>query len=497
MNRFCRHWLPVMLVLLMLAGALSACGTKGNDSTTTTKNDNTATSPSTDNGEDNPYDENGYLKDSLPERYNFDSDFVIYSWEDQKMWEWSTEEEKNTDDRVASALFTRQQRVEDRFGITIKMVYQPGSWSVRGQFIQTLANSVNTNQHEFDLVGQYTPASGIGATQGLYTNLKDVDNLNLEKPWWPESISRTCTVGDQLFFVTGDITPTLIRNLQCMFVNLDMFDALSLKDYTDGRSIYDVVRDGDWTLEMLKTLAIGRVGNAEDTYGLTIASGVSADPFFYGGGFTLVDNTDGILTLSESLKSQALYSYFDEVKKLFIGAYSDVAVAGEEPFTARKAIFEAATFTSAQTFTKEGLHFSVLPQPKLNKDQTNYATCASFWVTMYSVPVDADNMFMSGMILEALGSEAYRSVTDEIYYNVFQKRYSSSDNVDSAAMYDELSASVVFDTARFFTDFLGMYAAFRGGVNDSSDPNGSWSTIYSGNKDAWNLKINSLYGKVG
>lgn len=497
MTRFCKHWLPILLVLLMLAGALSACKSQGNSGTTTTNRTNSTSEPSSDNGDDGEdTDVNGYLNDSLPKTYNFDSDFVIYSWEDQKTWEWTTDTDKNPNDRVASALFKRQAHVEDRFGVTIKLIYQPGSWSARNQFIKTLANSVNTNQHEYDLVGQYTPAAGIGATQGLYANLNEVENLNLEKPWWPSSISRTCTVGDKLLFVTGDITPTLIRNIQCMFVNLDMYDALSLSDYTDGRSIYDVVREGDWTLEMLKTLAIGRVGNTENTYGMTIASGVSADPFFYGGGFTLVENTDGVLTLSDSLKSEALYGYFDEVKKMFIGAYSDIAMEGEDPFTERRAIFEAATFTSAQTFTEKGLRFSVLPQPKLNKDQLNYATCASFWVTMYSVPVDADSTFMSGMILEALGSEAYRTVTDELYYEVFQKRYSASDNVDSAAMYDYLSGSVVFDAARFFTDYLGMYAAFRGGVNDSSDPNGSWSTIYSGNKDAWNLKINSLYSKV-
>ena len=157
MTRFCKHWLPILLVLLMLAGALSACKSQGNSGTTTTNRNHSTSEPSSDNGDDGEdTDENGYLNDSLPKTYNFDSDFVIYSWEDQKTWEWTTDTDKNPNDRVASALFKRQAHVEDRFGVTIKLIYQPGSWSARNQFIKTLANSVNTNQHEYDLVGQYT-----------------------------------------------------------------------------------------------------------------------------------------------------------------------------------------------------------------------------------------------------------------------------------------------------------------------------------------------------
>ena len=108
MTRFCKHWLPILLVLLMLAGALSACKSQGNSGTTTTNRTNSTSEPSSDNGDDGEdTDVNGYLNDSLPKTYNFDSDFVIYSWEDQKTWEWTTDTDKNPNDRVVQAAGAR------------------------------------------------------------------------------------------------------------------------------------------------------------------------------------------------------------------------------------------------------------------------------------------------------------------------------------------------------------------------------------------------------
>ena len=64
-------------------------------------------------------------------------------------------------------------------------------------------------------------------------------------------------------------------------------------------------------------------------------------------------------------------------------------------------------------------------------------------------------------------------------------------------MFDIVSDSVVFDTARFFADELHMFGVFRQGVNDTSDPNGSWASIYGGLHTSWEQKIADIYGKIG
>ena len=130
--------------------------------------------------------------------------------------------------------------------------------------------------------------------------------------------------------------------------------------------------------------------------------------------------------------------------------------------------------------------------PKLNTDQDRYYTIANFWVTLYSIPVDAKNDELSAMIMEGLASEAYRSVTDVIYFDMFAARFMQTP--EKAEMLDMVSDSVVFDSARMFPDFLGsIWSAFRSGVTKTD----SWTTIYGGAAEGWKLKADSLFATLG
>ena len=151
---FLWRFLTVVFVLSVL---LTSCVRKpkkpvGEDTTTT---DIEETGPR--------FDANGYLMDDLPEKVNLDREFNIYSWQDQKHWDWYDEEVYPTN-LVDIVLYKRQSNIQDRFGITLNRVYQPGTWDNRNAFITTLANSVKFNDGLYDLVSQYTPCAGIGAT---------------------------------------------------------------------------------------------------------------------------------------------------------------------------------------------------------------------------------------------------------------------------------------------------------------------------------------------
>ena len=160
----------LLLAVFMLTLMFSACNQEPENPADSGTSENTEQPNETNDR----FDENGYLRDDLPETYDFDDEFVIYTWQDQKAWEW-VESGTLAKTSVEKVLYERQQNVEERFGVEISLVYMPGSWDSRHTFIQTLANHVNQNDHAFDLVGQYTPAAGVGALQGLY---QDLNNLH-------------------------------------------------------------------------------------------------------------------------------------------------------------------------------------------------------------------------------------------------------------------------------------------------------------------------------
>ena len=451
----------------------------------------------TDTEEIEETDENGYLVDGLPETYDWKGkQFTVFTWDEMDHWEWC-EELTDKSGTVDYALYKRMKSVEDRFKIKFKIVREAGKYDKRTDFVSKLYDSISTGQKTYDLVGQYTQAAGGAATQNLYVDLNSVDYLDLSKPWWPSSISETTTIGDKLYFTTGDITPTLIRNIHCMYVNEAIYESEKIGEtFAQGRSMYEVVKDGDWTLELLMQMGIGTVGDAGDTIGISFANDVSADAYYFGADFRLLDNDNGILTISDDLVSVDLINVYEKIQKMYSGQFADVKIeSGDHDFKFREGnvLFTASTIAEAQTYTDKELEYSILPMPMRDKDQEGgYKTVANFWVTMYSIPVDVENTDFSGMIMEALASEAYRSVTDVIYYDVFAARF--TEDIYGAELLDIVSDSVVFDSGRMFPDFIGnIWAAFRIGVVGSD----AWTTIYANNSQAWSIKIESLYTLLG
>lgn len=481
----------LLTVVFALSVLLTSCAGKRNRPNDSTERDTTEHTEETTLR----FDENGYLMDDLPEQVNLDREFTIYSWQDQKHWEWYDDEVFPTSlvDRV---LYKRQSNVEERFGITLKRIYQPGSWDFRNSFITTLANSVKFHDGLYDLVSQYTPCAGIGATQNLYADLNGMDYLDLSKPWWPSKLLSSAAIGNRLYFVSGDITPTMIRNVHCTYANINYYEQYQLADLVGGRTIYEVVRDYDWTLETFKLLALDKVADdGGEMYGLSFTNNVQADAFFFGGGFKLLENNNGILKVSSELSKQPISDWFDQVQDLFSGGRYDVIIKSDAIFLNNQSIFHSGALSASQNFAQQGVKFTVLPMPMRNSEQEQYYTCASFWVGMYSIPVDAKNASESAMILEALASEGYRTITDEIYYTLFQIRYNSTDNRDSAEMFDIVSDSIVFDTARSFPDYLqSMFAAFRSGVSDKTS---SWGAVYGSDHRAWEANATSLFAILG
>jgi len=142
--------------------------------------------------------------------------------------------------------------------------------------------------------------------------------------------------------------------------------------------------------------------------------------------------------------------------------------------------------------------YTALPMPKCDADQENYYSTNTFWMTMYSIPVDVPDEDFAGMILEGLASESYRTVKDAVYYDYYQARYTGSDDVDSVKMFDLITSSIVFDTARMFPDGLpSMFSAFRSGVRDDAKSKTSWNTIYARDIDDWKQYCEDLFALIG
>ena len=490
----------LFMAILMLALCFASCATtpvEGNDVTT---EGNASTEPpvaaTTETPETTyPVDENGYELDRLPELNYNGEEFVIFTWSNQVKWEWN-EDDTTNGDKIHDAIFNRQVRTEERLGIEIVITKQTGDWSNRNSFITTVEANVESGQNDaFDLVGQYTPAAPIGAMKNLYLDLSEIEHLDWERPWWPSDIQESCHINNNVYFITGDITGTLVRNIHAIICNLDLAENHQLPN------VYELVNNMEWTMDKFAELSLGTIqginADGSSAYSVTFPNNVEYDSLFYGAGFRFVDHdAEGKLVMSEELGGERLETWFQTCRSfLFDNADVEIlAINAANGFTSGNVLFHCGGISDVQNSLQDvNFDFAVLPFPLYDKNQEEYYTITSYWVSMYSIPTNAPDPTMSAAVLECLSSYGYRYITPVIYQDAFQYRY--LDTLENAMMFDLLHDTLVFDPGRLFADQLNCFAAFR----QAAIENGStaWSSYYASNKVAWSKSLTKIIGTLG
>ena len=471
--------ISLLLCIVMLVPLLFSCAKE--------ETEETVTAAPVD-ATDGRFDANGYLKDDLPDDLDFNGETLnVYTWTDQMKADWGTREISSN--VVEKALYEREVSVCERLNIKLNIVDQKGAWADHHTFIQTLENNNLSGDKTFHMVSQYMPSSGVGALKNLYADLNTISYIDLEKPWWPKNLNECTAVGDKVFFASGDITTTAINNICCMYVNMDMYNALELDKMVDERSLYEVVSDGDWTIDLFKkmiaTISTDGDANTRD-YGFVMGTDVHCDNFFYSGGYSFIENAGGVLALSEDLQKPIFLDWFDEIQAL-VCDNENVIINNDGLFANGRSLFATESIGAlATTLSDLPFEFSILPMIKQIKD-AEYYTTPSLWVSMYSVPTNSPNSELSGAALEALASYSYRAVTPEVYYTTFSYRYLPDD--DNAKIFDIVTDNVVYDSARMFADHLNIYHIFR----TTADKSKGWVSQYKMSANVWKDKITSIY----
>lgn len=491
----------LLMALLMLTLCFVSCantpdegGVEGSSDPAITQDPNNPAATTLPEETTYPVDENGYELDRLPELNYNNEEFVLFTWSNQVKWEWNEDGETNGD-KIHDAIYTRQVRTEERLGIKIVISKQTGDWSNRNSFITTVeANVASGAQDAFDLVGQYTPAAPIGAMKNLYLDLSEFQYLDWERPWWPKDIQESCHINNNVYFITGDITGTLVRNIHCLIGNLDLANNYQLPN------LYDIVDNKEWTFAKFTELTLGTVQginpDGSASYSFTITDNVHYDSLFYGAGFRFVDHDDnGNLVMSEELKGDRLETWYQTCHSLLFDN-ADVELLGANKangFASGNVLFHGGSIADVQNYLQEvNFDFAVLPYPMYDENQENYRTITSYWLSMFSIPANANDPAMSAAVLECLSSYGYRYLTPTLYQEAFQYRY--LDTLENARMFDLLHNTLVFDPGRLFADQLSCFSAFRQAAQTAHP---SWSSYYATKEKQWDAALKNIITTLG
>ena len=437
--------LCLLLAALMLAPALAACGETEPETDASAAD----TSVQTETEETEPR-----LLDDLPDGIDLAGWNVnVLSGAHPTVCYDEICVDEMTGDVINDAVYSRNLAVENRLNVKITdYVVREHGESGRPDFDghDTLTTLVTAGDTTYNLYtsNSYTTAA-LGYNHILH-NLKEVENLNLTKPYWAQYINETATVNGQQYLCTGPMSLGYFRFNTAMVFNKRLFLDNSI-EYP-----YQTVLDGKWTLDAVNTIA-------EQIYADTNGDGVVSDGDVVGLTSTAPDYSQswfeawipalGIsyTTMNHGIPELSFYSErtvgaFEQLGRLIASNPGTLAKNElvETKFVDGKALFGMTNLNAGSGLRDMKDAYGVLPLPMLNEEQGEYRTSfgnvASLVTILSSLPNDRKELV--GATLELMAAESYKQVTPAYFEIAVKTKYAESP--EDAQIYDLILNATTF-----------------------------------------------------
>jgi len=464
-----KHTCMMMALLLCFVMILTACSrTPTEQPAETTVPTGGAETTTAVSAEDSPYDSNGFLKDDLPEDLDLggtEINIFVGDYNGAYIDDLYVEEESG--DRLSDAVYKTRRAVEDRLNVQLTYNWETYPYSKLSSFLTTVTANIMSGDQAFDLLLDMNNF-GYKQLEGEYfLDLKDTKYIDLEKPWYNQSILEIMPT-DDIFFVSGAFSLANVKNTYATYFNADLYESLGKTE-----DLYDLVDSGNWTLEKMEML-ISDVyqdvnGNSEadpgDRFGLSfgdinkylgflpafnvkIYTRTNDGYDFTYGNEHAVDVADRVIALVNDninvIKGQKNSADFPEWQIASTGGNYISRV-----FTEGRALFSNGLVADAGVIVGEiDFEYGLLPYPKWDASQEEYQT--SLQRSCYAlIPTSTFKADEASAVLEALSSESYRSLVPE-YCEVMLKTRYAQDN-DVSRMFELIRNSIVYDLGLIYT----------------------------------------------
>ena len=464
--------ITLVLALAMLAVMAAACADSADtpDGADTTPAPQGSVTTPAEGGEDTlppDVDANGFKLDELPEDLNYgNAEVMILHWEAERD-EFSSE--GMTGDNLMDAIYDRNIAVESRIGVSLKFREEPGNNKNIDNFKKIVEASYQAGEQEYDIIATYSRTAAQLAINGYYADLNAIDEtyLNLDMPWWPESIIDTMGVGDALYYVSGDASTNTLHFMYTLYYNMDLLNDLGMTDPTE------FVKNKTWTLDKLIEMTSNQYQDLDsdgalsegDFYGFgTIYYG--ADAFYTGSGLRLVEHDEEkLLKISPDYASQKAIDLVDKLgdwmttNDCYISR-SGSSVDFDAPFVSGNMLFVQNRVYMADNKHSSGLNsveweYGLVPTPLYDENQENYITVIGNPFTLYGIMNDCAQKEMMTAVIECWGSESFRRTTPALFETNMKYKY--TDRAVSVEMFDILRETSSFDQGRIYANTLGPY----------------------------------------
>ena len=359
-----------------------------------------------------------------------------------------------TGELINDAMINRDSYVEETYNVVVDYTSVP-----IGEGLNALKKLVQAGDPMYSLaISTMQELANLVNGQFLY-NMLDLPYMEVDKAWYSPMMAESLSIGGAMYTTASDLVPSVYQAPCCMFLNLKLYD-----DYGIDTDIYQMVIDGEWTLDKLISIQkdIDRDLNndsawkaKDDFFGVGMqptaetatAFLASANaPFFIKDGDTLtMEVNERAISIMKKLSSFCLDIKYENINDVI-----------NDCFKVDKALFLQHKLESAGVHLRDmESDYLVLPTPKADAQQESYMSMVSIWCTSFiGIPATAEPE-VTGYITEVLARYSHEHMRS-LAFDMVYKEKTSRDPRTSEVL------DTLFDN--LYLDF-GMLYNF-GGIND-------------------------------
>ncbi len=390
-----------------------------------------------------------YLPDELPDANDLNINLLI------RTGGYDLCAEEILGETINDAVYKRNAALYDKYGVEVTQV----EVGVEG-FYEFLYAQVAGGDDSLDAVNMNLMASFSAASNGLLLDLEtDIPYIDLDKPWWDQRTRENFSIKNKLYYTCSDINLTSYGQTWVCAYNKGVISDLGY----DDDYIYDLVRDGKWTLDayydiikgFTKDLNNDNKMTSVDQYG-TSFQGSGPEGFILCSGFKYCTKNEEDELVFNELDDRGL-DMLAKVMKVSNGtiaynshnqqqndAFGENSENGRNMFWEERSIFYTETLQSLNSFRDVEQDFGIIPLPKYD-EEGDYTSFIHHWGgSAIAVPTTAPDLEKTGMVLEYM---AYLSseITTPAYFNMMVQGKFSRDDDSYEMIEDYIMANRVFD----------------------------------------------------
>jgi len=383
--------------------------------------------------------------------------------------------EEITGDSINDAVYNRNLFIEDTYGF--KVIMESHNETVNEQTSLTIvSNSVMSNSDEYDLLLGHMLYTGNLATKKVLLNWELLDYIDFNKPYWNSNAHEAFSVGNKTFMALSDMCVSSNDNAHVSVFNKKLSDSFNTGN------LYELVYSNEWTYDKFREIISeissdmdgNGVYNEEDRYGYLIGGDSSLLNWMYAADCSVArkdENNYPILDLYNERTVAAyewLYNLMQTKDQYMTTSW--VETDGINMFKADKALIMSTQIMMFEHLRDMESNFGVLPFPKFDSAQENYAHYVDGHATVMAIPKTISDLERNAIFLEAMAYESHKSVLPIYYDVVLTTKYMRDEDsrnmlelvynsraFDFAYVYDNFSLSFCFKRAKDNADFTSYY----------------------------------------